>query len=260
MVGKGRDSDGKFVSSDSSVGPGKIRNWIEDWWNLFHAVKQDLEKKRRLVDNTSGRESKQVSVIEERIRNGRNILYKPFEDRNNQFVVDLIKYAPENWAESVVVPLEDIQKKRRDDHNYEVIGELGYMELKYLIETEEFLVEAGAGKEVYHIRLTEKKNKAVKEKLREAEQMKEESDERLDQHQKDKKIIEEFTKGRFDKVEEEIAHIRKTLQLVLDRQLERLGKEEQIKAEKSALSTAKYLWNFLTGMSIKHNIPSQIAA
>ena len=42
--------------------------------------------------------------------------------------------------------------------------------------------------------------------------------------------------------------------------LDSLSKEEQIKAEKSALSTAKYLWNFLTGMSIKHNIPSQIAA
>jgi len=39
-----------------------------------------------------------------------------------------------------------------------------------------------------------------------------------------------------------------------------MSKEEQIKAEKSALSTAKYLWNFLTGMAIKHNIPMQVAA
>ena len=42
--------------------------------------------------------------------------------------------------------------------------------------------------------------------------------------------------------------------------LDGLSKEEQIKAEKSALSTAKYLWNFLTGMSVKHNIPMQVAA
>jgi pyrroloquinoline-quinone synthase len=42
--------------------------------------------------------------------------------------------------------------------------------------------------------------------------------------------------------------------------LDSLSEEEQIKAEKSALSTAKYLWNFLTGMAVKHNIPSQIAA
>jgi len=42
--------------------------------------------------------------------------------------------------------------------------------------------------------------------------------------------------------------------------LDGLSKEEQEKAEKSALSTAKYLWNFLTGMSVKHNIPMQAAA
>jgi len=42
--------------------------------------------------------------------------------------------------------------------------------------------------------------------------------------------------------------------------LDGLSKEEQDKAEKSALSTAKYLWNFLTGMSVKHNIPMQTAA
>lgn len=33
-----------------------------------------------------------------------------------------------------------------------------------------------------------------------------------------------------------------------------------LRAEKSALSTAKYLWNFLTGMAVKHNIPMQVAA
>ena len=42
--------------------------------------------------------------------------------------------------------------------------------------------------------------------------------------------------------------------------LDGLSKEEQEKAEKSALSTAKYLWNFLTGMAVKHNIPMQAAA
>ena len=42
--------------------------------------------------------------------------------------------------------------------------------------------------------------------------------------------------------------------------LDSLSEEEQIKAEKSALSTAKYLWNFLTGMAVKHNIPMQAAA
>jgi len=42
--------------------------------------------------------------------------------------------------------------------------------------------------------------------------------------------------------------------------LDALSKEEQEKAEKSALSTARYLWNFLTGMSVKHNIPMQVAA
>ena len=42
--------------------------------------------------------------------------------------------------------------------------------------------------------------------------------------------------------------------------LDGLSKEEQDKAEKSALSTAKYLWNFLTGMAVKHNIPMQAAA
>ena len=42
--------------------------------------------------------------------------------------------------------------------------------------------------------------------------------------------------------------------------LDGLSKAEQEKAEKSALSTAKYLWNFLTGMAVKHNIPMQAAA
>ena len=42
--------------------------------------------------------------------------------------------------------------------------------------------------------------------------------------------------------------------------LDSLSKKEQKKAEKSALSTAKYLWNFLTGMAVKHNIPMQAAA
>ena len=40
--------------------------------------------------------------------------------------------------------------------------------------------------------------------------------------------------------------------------LDGLSKEEQQKAETAALSTAKYLWNFLSGMSAKHNL--QVAA
>jgi len=39
-----------------------------------------------------------------------------------------------------------------------------------------------------------------------------------------------------------------------------LSPEEQKKAEVSALSTAKYLWNFLSGIAEKHNIPRQVAA
>ena len=42
--------------------------------------------------------------------------------------------------------------------------------------------------------------------------------------------------------------------------LDAMSKDEQEKAEKSALSTAKYLWNFLTGIAVKHNIPMQAAA
>ena len=36
--------------------------------------------------------------------------------------------------------------------------------------------------------------------------------------------------------------------------LDGLSKKEQEKAEKAALSTAKYLWNFLSGMAAKHNL------
>ena len=36
--------------------------------------------------------------------------------------------------------------------------------------------------------------------------------------------------------------------------LDGLSKNEQEKAEKTALSTAKYLWNFLSGMAAKHNL------
>ena len=42
--------------------------------------------------------------------------------------------------------------------------------------------------------------------------------------------------------------------------LDNLSPEEQKKAEASALSTAKYLWNFLSGIAEKHNIPRQVAA
>jgi len=40
--------------------------------------------------------------------------------------------------------------------------------------------------------------------------------------------------------------------------LDGLSKEEQGKAEVAALSTAKYLWNFLSGIAAKHNL--QVAA
>ena len=36
--------------------------------------------------------------------------------------------------------------------------------------------------------------------------------------------------------------------------LDSLSKNEQEKAEEAALSTAKYLWNFLSGMATKHNL------
>ena len=42
--------------------------------------------------------------------------------------------------------------------------------------------------------------------------------------------------------------------------LDGLSPGEQKKAEASALSTAKYLWNFLSGIAEKHNIPRQVAA
>ena len=40
--------------------------------------------------------------------------------------------------------------------------------------------------------------------------------------------------------------------------LDALSEEEQSKAEKAALSTAKYLWNFLSGIAAKHSL--QVAA
>mgnify|MGYP000579937183 CR=1 FL=1 len=40
--------------------------------------------------------------------------------------------------------------------------------------------------------------------------------------------------------------------------LDGLSKEEQGKAEVAALSTARYLWNFLSGIAAKHNL--QVAA
>jgi len=36
--------------------------------------------------------------------------------------------------------------------------------------------------------------------------------------------------------------------------LDGLSKDEQVKSEKAALSTAKYLWNFLSGVAAKHNL------
>ena len=42
--------------------------------------------------------------------------------------------------------------------------------------------------------------------------------------------------------------------------LDDLSPEEQKKAEISALSTAKYLWNFLSGIAVKHNMPQHVAA
>ena len=40
--------------------------------------------------------------------------------------------------------------------------------------------------------------------------------------------------------------------------LDGLSKEEQEKAEKAALSTAKYLWNFLSGVAAKHNLQAAV--
>ena len=41
--------------------------------------------------------------------------------------------------------------------------------------------------------------------------------------------------------------------------LDSLSKEEQKKAEKASLKTAKYLWNFLSGMTVKHKLQSVAA-
>ena len=43
--------------------------------------------------------------------------------------------------------------------------------------------------------------------------------------------------------------------LECEKLLDGLSKEEQSKAEKAALLTAKYLWNFLSGIANKHNLP-----
>ena len=40
--------------------------------------------------------------------------------------------------------------------------------------------------------------------------------------------------------------------------LDSLSKEEQVKAEKASVLTARYLWNFLSGMTTKHKL--QLAA
>ena len=42
--------------------------------------------------------------------------------------------------------------------------------------------------------------------------------------------------------------------------LNELTEAEQKKAEISALTTAKFMWNFLSGVSIKHGIPLKVAA
>ena len=42
--------------------------------------------------------------------------------------------------------------------------------------------------------------------------------------------------------------------MACEKLLDALSKKEQVKAEKAALSTAKYLWNFLSGMVAKHNL------
>ena len=41
--------------------------------------------------------------------------------------------------------------------------------------------------------------------------------------------------------------------------LDNLSKEEQEKAEKASLLTARYLWNFLSGMTSKHKLHSRAA-
>ena len=41
--------------------------------------------------------------------------------------------------------------------------------------------------------------------------------------------------------------------------LDDLSKEEQEKAEKASLLTARYLWNFLSGMTSKHKLQTAAA-
>ena len=41
--------------------------------------------------------------------------------------------------------------------------------------------------------------------------------------------------------------------------LDTLNDEEKL-AEKAALTTAKFMWNFLSGLAIKHKLPLQTAA
>ena len=42
--------------------------------------------------------------------------------------------------------------------------------------------------------------------------------------------------------------------------LDELSAEEQVKAEKAALTTAKFMWNFLSGVALKHKLPLECAA
>ena len=42
--------------------------------------------------------------------------------------------------------------------------------------------------------------------------------------------------------------------------LDTLNDEEKKLAEKGALTTAKFMWNFLSGLAIKHKLPLQTAA
>ena len=42
--------------------------------------------------------------------------------------------------------------------------------------------------------------------------------------------------------------------------LDELSSEEQKKAERAALTTAKFMWNFLSGVALKHKLPLECAA
>ena len=42
--------------------------------------------------------------------------------------------------------------------------------------------------------------------------------------------------------------------------LDELTPEEQVKAEKAALTTAKFMWNFSSGVALKHKLPLECAA